>query len=146
MHPSRYCSKGNKVPFIVVEVNGVTSVFACALLMAKAACFTLAGTLWELLTSAFKKTQLSVHRDEYCPTLYKIHLGNLGIFSSDFCQSCRQQHNAIMFADSLLAEGALVLSYLIAILQDSWLRIWGIQPFCCWILFHLTLNASLLAG
>lgn len=51
-----------------------------------------------------------------------------------------------MPADTLLAEGAHVLSHLIAILQEPWLRILGIQPFCCQIQFHLTSNAPLLAG
>lgn len=151
MLPFRYFSKGNKVPFIEVEANRileitVTSIFACALLVAKATCYTLARTLWELLAPAFKKDQFSVHCAEHCPTLYKIRQGKLGIFSSNFCQSCRHQHNAITLTDTLLAEGAHVLSHLIDILQEPWLRILGIQPFCCRKLFHLTSNAPILAG
>lgn len=73
-----YCSKGKKLQFIEVEANGileitVTSIFAWTLLKAKAACYTLAGTLRELLGPAFEKDPFSVHHAEHCPILYKIH-------------------------------------------------------------------------
>lgn len=150
MLPFRSCSKGNKVLFIEVEANGileitVTSLLVCALLMAKAASYTLTGTLWELLAPAFEKDPFSVHCAEHCPTVYKIHQGKLGIFISNFCQSCRHQHNAITFADTLLAEGARLVSSHCrstgALAED-----FGNSALLLLILFYLTSNAPLLAG
>lgn len=41
--------------------------------MAKAVCYTLAGTLRDLLVLAFEKDPFSVHRAQYYLILYKIH-------------------------------------------------------------------------
>lgn len=106
----------------------------------------LLSVCWDLLNSTCFQKRPALCCAEHCTTLYIIHQGKLRVFSSNFCQYCRHQHNAIMLADTFLVEGAHVLSHLIAFLQESWLRFLGIQPFCRQILFHLSSNAPLLAG
>lgn len=136
----RYCSKEKKLPFIEVEANGileitVTSIFAWAVLLAKAACYTLAGTLRELLVPAFEKDPLSVQCAEHSPILYKIHW-KTGYLAPIFVRAVDTNTNQLCLQAPSLQK--------VQTLKEPWLRILGIQSFCCQTLSHLTSNAPLL--
>lgn len=133
----RYCYKRKKLLYIEVEGNGileitVTSVFAWALLMAKA------RTLERPLSTSFWKklfTVLSIAL--YCTK----STGKLAIrlqFLSEL--QTPTQTNYVCRHPPCKRCTCLTM------VQEPWLRILGIQPFCSQILSDLTTSAPFLSG